>query len=306
MWTTAAIALGYYAFIRMRAVRDQIEAGRMLKQFRKSATIGKSPKAAGRVRLPTGGLVGRVEIPRLDLSVAVFEGTDAKTLSRGAGHLEESARPGETGNVVLAGHRDTFFRSLRGVRPGDTLTLETADHTYEYVVQSTRVVEPADTGVLLPTPEDTVTLVTCYPFWYIGPAPQRFIVRATSVDTSVRQDTRLAPPVTKTAVKLVARRVRKHAPLAARRFVEPPIARIESAPAVASARYAQPVLDPPALPLAAAATLDQEALPDPDISTAAQPAMPRRILHRINPGPLVKRAWLAARHRRKSSPDEQQ
>jgi LPXTG-site transpeptidase (sortase) family protein len=126
----------------------------------------------------TGGVFGVLEVPRLQLSVVVFEGSDEDVLGRGAGHLVESASLAETGNVVLAGHRDTFFRPLRNIRVGDTIHVRTVSAERTYVVESTKVVTPRDIGVLDPTREPVLTLVTCYPFRYVGPAPDRFIVRA--------------------------------------------------------------------------------------------------------------------------------
>jgi sortase A len=125
--------------------------------------------------------VGRIDIPRLDLSVVVFEGTSDATLARGVGHLTGSAGPGARGNLVLAGHRDTFFRELRNIREGDEVNIKGPQGEFEYQVESTAIVEPDQTEVLKPSDGATLTLITCYPFRYIGNAPQRFIVRATKV-----------------------------------------------------------------------------------------------------------------------------
>jgi sortase A len=109
----------------------------------------------------------------------VFEGADQDVLERGAGHLPGSALPGEHGNTVLAAHRDTFFRPLRGIRPGDVVKIHTVPKDSIYVVESAQIVGPNDVDVLKPTAEPALTLITCYPFQYIGPAPERFVVRAT-------------------------------------------------------------------------------------------------------------------------------
>jgi sortase A len=122
--------------------------------------------------------VGRIEIPRLGVSAIVREGDDISTLRRSVGHIPDTVLPGESGNSGFAGHRDTFFRGLRDARAGDRITVTTADATLNYVIRNTRVVEPDDVSVLNPTPGQTLTLVTCYPFSYIGAAPKRFIVRA--------------------------------------------------------------------------------------------------------------------------------
>jgi LPXTG-site transpeptidase (sortase) family protein len=131
-----------------------------------------------RISYRAGSPIGRLEIPRLGLSVVVLEGSDSGTLRLGVGRLADSSLPGEPGNVVLAGHRDTFFRSLRAIRAGDRIFLRTAQGTFPYTVGWTKVVSPEDTEVLRPTSAPALTLVTCYPFYYVGPAPERFIVRA--------------------------------------------------------------------------------------------------------------------------------
>ena len=125
-----------------------------------------------------GQTVARLEIPRLGISVMVLEGVDAATLQRGVGHIPGTSLPGPAGNVGLAGHRDTFFRPLKDIRTGDEIRLTTPESTYEYRVRASEVVEPRDTWVLANTEDPTLTLVTCYPFSYIGPAPKRFVVQA--------------------------------------------------------------------------------------------------------------------------------
>jgi len=124
-------------------------------------------------------VIGRLQIPRLNIAVMVREGADESTLSRAVGHIPSTALPGNTGNVGLAGHRDTFFRALRNIRADDTIELETTAGTYRYVVKSTRIVTPRDVSVLQASGGETLTLVTCYPFYYVGSAPKRFIVNAT-------------------------------------------------------------------------------------------------------------------------------
>ncbi len=129
-------------------------------------------------------LIGRLEIPRLNLSVMVREGADEGTLSRAVGHIPGTALPGNIGNVGLAGHRDTFFRVLRKIRPDDMIELQTTAGTYRYMVKSTRIVTPRDVSVLNASGGETLTLVTCYPFYYVGSAPKRFIVHASQVGAS--------------------------------------------------------------------------------------------------------------------------
>jgi sortase A len=125
--------------------------------------------------------LGRIEIPRLDLVAIVKEGSDPWTLARAVGLVPGSARPGELGNMVLAGHRDTFFRPLSRIKVNDRIRMIVPPFTYEYRVQSVRVVTPDETSVLESKGVEELTLVTCYPFHYIGPAPDRFIVSAARV-----------------------------------------------------------------------------------------------------------------------------
>jgi sortase A len=110
--------------------------------------------------------------------VTVVEGSGDAELARSAGHIEETARPGEAGNIGIAGHRDTTFRPLRRLRIGDALLLTTRGHVQEFRVSRLWIVEPRDVHVLHPTGRTTLTLVTCYPFGFVGRAPQRYIVRA--------------------------------------------------------------------------------------------------------------------------------
>lgn len=122
--------------------------------------------------------VGRIEIPRLGVKAIIRKGADEKTLSRAVGLVPGAAFPGESGNVVLAAHRDTFFRPLRKIRVDDRIRLHVPPEHYEYRVESVRVVTPEETSVLQSKGIEELTLVTCYPFNFIGPAPDRFIVSA--------------------------------------------------------------------------------------------------------------------------------
>jgi sortase A len=125
-----------------------------------------------------GVLLGRLEAPSVKLSTTVLEGSDDATLSRGSGHIEDTPFPGQPGNVGIAGHRDTTFRALRHIHVGDVLEYKTADRLYHYRISKTWIVGPDDVYVLDPTPQPALTLVTCYPFEFVGHAPNRFIVRA--------------------------------------------------------------------------------------------------------------------------------
>jgi sortase A len=133
-----------------------------------------SPGIAGR----GGSALGRIEISAIGLEAMIMEGTDAKTLRRAVGHIASTPLPGHQGNVAIAGHRDTFFRVLRNIREDDEITLTTSAGCYRYRVDSIKVVEPDDTAVLDNSDAEILTLVTCYPFYLVGPAPKRFVVRA--------------------------------------------------------------------------------------------------------------------------------
>lgn len=122
--------------------------------------------------------LGRIEIPRVGVSAMVREGVDDATLDLAVGHIPGTPRPGEPGNVALAGHRDSFFEGLREIRLADEIRIETPRGPHRYVVESTEIVHPEDVRVIAPTKDDVLTLVTCYPFKYVGNAPKRFIVRA--------------------------------------------------------------------------------------------------------------------------------
>jgi len=184
----AAIGLVVYVW-----VEAQIYQIRQRRQFDaivsttsiEPAAIGQVPVAEAPVlkasRVVTGSVLGQLEIPRIGLSVMVIEGDSASILRRAAGHLEGTALPGGPGNVAIAAHRDTFFHALRAIRYRDVITLGTLRGSYQYEVESIEVVEPDDVEVLGDSAEPTMTLITCYPFSYIGPAPKRFIVRARQI-----------------------------------------------------------------------------------------------------------------------------
>jgi sortase A len=126
-------------------------------------------------------LVGRLTIPRLHLSAMVREGTDEATLARALGHVAATALPGQPGNVCVAGHRDTLFRPLRQIHKDDVIQFETSGGSFVYQVESMHIVSPRDVSVLKRSSWPELTLVTCYPFNYIGSAPDRFIVKARQI-----------------------------------------------------------------------------------------------------------------------------
>jgi sortase A len=177
------LALAYAAFVVVDAHMYQQSQRRRLEQERQhppvvAPLVDDDHRAPVMAPLVDGDSIGEIEIPRLGIAVSVVQGDSTAILQRAVGHLAETALPGEMGNVALAGHRDTFFRPLKGVQVGDAITLKTRDGDVTYEVESTRVVPPTDLSVLDSTGERTLTLITCFPFSYVGSAPNRFIVRA--------------------------------------------------------------------------------------------------------------------------------
>lgn len=125
--------------------------------------------------------VAVLEISKVKIRVPVFEGTDDLTLNRGAGRIAGTAMPGVAGNIGIAGHRDGFFRGLKDISVGDEVDLDTTTGRVTYVVDQLEIVNPEDVRVLQPRAVSSLTLVTCYPFYFVGDAPQRFIVHASIV-----------------------------------------------------------------------------------------------------------------------------
>lgn len=128
-----------------------------------------------------GEPVGEIEVPRLGLRAAILEGDSVEILRLGVGHLPGTPLPGEQGNVALAAHRDTFFRSLKDIRRGDRIVVLTAGKVLQYQVGVVKIVSPQSVEVLQPADENELTLITCFPFNYVGPAPKRFVVQASEM-----------------------------------------------------------------------------------------------------------------------------
>jgi sortase A len=146
--------------------------------------------------------LGVLSIARLGLEVPVFAGTDDLTLNRGAGWIAGTARPGEAGNIGIAAHRDGFFRVLKDIRDGDQIALDTPQHKAVYQVDQIEIVAPDDVHVLQPRPQPSLTLVTCYPFYFVGDAPQRYIVHAVRVDAEGDAAAQRALPNSKTPLSV--------------------------------------------------------------------------------------------------------
>ncbi len=236
-------------------------------------TAGKTP----RPNYQLGSAIGKLEIPRLGVSVVVLEGSAGKSLRLGVGRLHNSALPGETGNVVLAGHRDTFFRPLKGIRKGDVISLRTPQGTFPYQVEWTEVVDPKDVSVLKKTDQPALTLVTCYPFYWVGSAPQRFIVRARALDSGP------ASAVSSVAPAPVPAKAKKESPFAVPSPRTRPV-RVASRALVATPMAATPTA---AHPDTAEAELTRIAL-KPDEPMAA-PELRKRGLKRLDPRNAVRK-----------------
>ncbi|HME35686.1 MAG TPA: class D sortase [Candidatus Sulfotelmatobacter sp.] len=192
LWIAGCCALGYWAFTAIDASLTQAKLARALKrsQIRVNATtpVAANPPTAtprsehaDKVPAQGGTSLARLKIPRVGLSVIVQEGVESQALRVGLGHVPGTSWPGQPGNVVIAGHRDTFFRPLRKIEKCDEIALDTAAHTYYYRVSSFEVVDPHDVNEMRFHGKNELTLITCYPFSYVGSAPQRFIVHAEPV-----------------------------------------------------------------------------------------------------------------------------
>jgi sortase A len=164
--------LGTYGYVTMEGRRLQ---GEQRARFERDAAA-QAPFVAA-----PGSLVGMLDVPRLRMSLPVIEGDDDRTLKASVGHLPDTPMPWQSGNSAMAGHRDGLFRPLKGVAVGDEITFRTTTDAIRYRVSATSIVEPDDVSVLAPRGRDTLTLITCYPFSFVGAAPQRFIVHAERV-----------------------------------------------------------------------------------------------------------------------------
>ena len=178
------LSLGYCAFVLIDARIYQANQARLFQEQQndqKLAAVSSDALREPSFHPAVGDAVGQLAISRIGVAAMVLEGTDDETLWQAVGHITGTALPGQHGNVGFAGHRDTFFRALRNIRQDDEITVTTINAAYRYRVDSTRVVGPDDIQVLNNSGDDVLTLVTCYPFYFVGPAPRRFIVRAQQI-----------------------------------------------------------------------------------------------------------------------------
>ena len=191
-WTFGLVGLLWWGAFQAGAAtstRQDLERFAQLQAAARAGAPGRSVPATERVAVWPAPLLASAPAPlavlriaRVRLEVPVLPGTNARTLDRAVGHIEGTAPPGTGGNVGIAGHRDSFFRGLRDIRYGDLIEVDTLLESYSYRVERTWVVDPTEVSVLAPTPGPALTLVTCFPFDFIGSAPRRFIVRAVPVD----------------------------------------------------------------------------------------------------------------------------
>jgi sortase A len=184
LFIAGTLAIGYVALTLLDARLSQQAANTALdNQIAAADTSQKDQQQASPIRglAKEGDVLGRIEIPRLGLMVAILEGTTSRSLRRGVGHIGGTALPGDAGNIGVAGHRDTYFRRLENIHVSDEILVQTATGLSHYQVDWVRIVAPEETGVLAPSEGSALTLVTCYPFYYVGPAPKRFIVHARKV-----------------------------------------------------------------------------------------------------------------------------
>lgn len=189
----------------------QVYGGHKLRSMA-AAAVTSAPSSADPKAPQLGDALGRLEIPRLKISAVIVEGSDDKTLKLGPGHVPGTSLPGEPGNIAIAGHRDTFFRPLKDVQSGDKIIVTTPHGRIEYAVQYAEIVSPIDLDSLDPTSGSELTLITCYPFVYVGSAPDRFIVHATRTDgppspTATTQSPESAPPANSVPLRSDSRMV---------------------------------------------------------------------------------------------------
>jgi LPXTG-site transpeptidase (sortase) family protein len=183
-WVTllaGASLLAWPVFVALESQFTQWSGGRQLlaSQTTKEKIVETIPQLpGGKRRHPGGTVLGRFEVPRLQLSYVVLEGTQSRTLDKSIGHVEGTADIGEPGNVGIAGHRNTHFRKLEWIRRGDEIRLSSPNTEFCYRVEWVRLFKPGDSEVLDPSHGPALTLVTCFPFEYVGAAPLRFVVRA--------------------------------------------------------------------------------------------------------------------------------
>jgi sortase A len=197
---TGVACLSYYGWSVLDQNLQQTHESRAFDQAREQAQAngpapsrsrsGKRQRASAASSPPALSTIGRISVPRLHLRAMVDEGDDDATLRHAVGHIPGTALPGSVGNVAMAGHRDSFFRGFEDLQRNDEIDVETLQGVFRYRIDEFSVVDPANTSVLAATRGKTLTLITCFPFHYIGPAPRRFIVRATQISEGPSRNAR--------------------------------------------------------------------------------------------------------------------
>ena len=166
------------------------EQRRLAREFERQQERQQQASAAAPAPVSAEDTLTRLSVPKINLESVVVEGTNHRALLLGPGHLEDTPAPGENGNAVISGHRDTFFRHLNDLQAGDDVVVQRAGTTFHYRVTGKRVVEPTDVSVIAPTRDPEMTLITCYPTYYIGPAPKRLVVFSRLVPETSQSATR--------------------------------------------------------------------------------------------------------------------
>jgi sortase A len=179
----AISCLGLYGYVSIkRSAYQEYERWRFEKQLAAIPNRSQSVRTRTKIVVPPNSIIGEISVPRLRISAMVREGIDRSTLELAVGHIPGTALPDHPGNVGVAGHRDTFFRQLQDLKNRDRIRFSTPQGDFKYEVESMMVVEPDDVEVLAQSQDKVLTMVTCYPFHYIGTAPRRFIVRARQIE----------------------------------------------------------------------------------------------------------------------------
>jgi sortase A len=176
LFIAGGLAVSYVALILLYARLYQRTAGNELEAQIHAEVLHTAVPSSTAIK--EGDVLGRIEIPRIGVSVAVLQGTTSQTLRLGVGHIEGTALPGQPGNIGIAGHRDTYFRDLKDIRRNDEILLQTAIGIDRYEVDWLQITAPSDGAILSSSTGSALTLVTCYPFHYIGSAPERYVVHA--------------------------------------------------------------------------------------------------------------------------------
>ena len=175
-----AILLGYVAWSYGSMYWEQRQLAREWERQQQSRPV--AGQSASTQAKPVNDSLTRLTVPKIDLDSVIVEGTSYRALRLGPGHMRKTPEPGENGNVVITGHRDTFFRHISDLVMGDEVVVQRGGKKYVYKVTGKKVVEPTDMSVVAPSKDSRLTLITCYPTYYIGPAPKRLVVSTKLVD----------------------------------------------------------------------------------------------------------------------------